>query len=424
MTEVELNASQQKARDEIEASIIMRRHHLLAGNAGTGKTTLVQEIAKHHHAKGDKIVLTAPTHKAVAVLERKLKLAGIDIPCRTIHSLLSLRPKAQGDKQIFVRGKNARAVQENIVIIDEASMLDASMMEHISRHLDTRAVLFSGDTAQLPPVGEDRSRALDTVPMSRLDTIVRQAEGNPIIAAAHQIRASQSHDGMVWTWTAEARSADGKTGVFAPPRGDVDAWMKKAFRGEGFQSDPDFCRYLCYRNDRVAEVNAKVRRWIHGRTPETPFLPGELALIRSPLVRDDEILIATNQEVIVEDIEAGECGGVAVWEMRVRTEAGVVHDIRVPRDPQQYQIRLSQIADECKGGMGDWEYFHEFKKQFIAAQSIYALTIHNSQGGTFRFAFLDIGDVRRRVRDNEPEAKKLLYTAATRPSDGLILVGA
>ena len=128
MTEVELNPSQKKALEEIEGSIIMRRHHLLAGNAGTGKTTLVQEIAKHHHAKGDKIVLTAPTHKAVAVLERKLKLAGIAIPCRTIHSLLSLKPKPQGDKQVFVRGKNARPVQEDIIIIDEASMLDASMM--------------------------------------------------------------------------------------------------------------------------------------------------------------------------------------------------------------------------------------------------------------------------------------------------------
>ena len=260
--------------------------------------------------------------------------------------------------------------------------------------------------------------------MSRLDVIVRQAEGNPIIAAAHRIRASQDHEGMDWAWTAEARSDDGRAGVFAPPRNDIDAWIRKAFTGDGFAGDPDFARYLCYRNDRVAEVNARVRRWIHGRTPETPFLPGELALIRSPLVIDNEILIATNEEVEVVAIEADQYLGVAVWSMKVKTEAEAEHEIRVPRDMGQYQIRLSELSDACRGGVGDWDDFHDFKKQFIAAQSIYALTIHNSQGSTFRFAFLDIGDVRRRIRDNEPEAKKLLYTGATRPSDGLILVGA
>lgn len=418
---IELSESQQKAREEVEASIVMRRPHLLAGNAGTGKTTLMQEIAKAHHAKSHSIVLTAPTHKAVAVLERKLKAAGIDIPCRTIHSLLSLRPKPQGDKQIFVRAPKAKPVLENIVIIDEASMLDSSMMTHIERHLDGRAVVFCGDGAQLPPVGEVSSRALDTIPASYLTTIVRQAEGNPIIAAAHVIRHSQASDEIDWTWTKEVRN--GNQGVFAPPRNDVDAWMRRAFTCEAFQQDADFARYLCHRNDRVAEINARVRRWIHGHDPVTPFIPGELMLVRSPLVIEDQILIATNEEVEVLAIEGGAHLGVATWEVKVKTEAGMDHDIHLPRNAHDYQIRLAELADECKGGGESWQEFHDFKAQFINAQAIYALTIHNSQGSTFKFAFLDVPDVRRRIRDNPAEVKKLLYTGATRPSDGLVLVG-
>lgn len=420
---LELNEDQTRAREEIEASIIMRRPHLLLGNAGTGKTTLMQEIAKHHHEQKHRIVLTAPTHKAVAVLERKLKLAGIDISCRTIHSLLSLRPKAQGDRQIFVRAPRAKPINEDIIIIDEASMLDSSLMAHIDRHLAGRAVVFCGDGAQLPPVGEVESRSLATMPASRLNTIVRQAEGNPIIAAAHLIRQTQAQpaEAMNWSWTRESRVDN--IGVFAPPRNEVYAWMKRAFTHEKFQADPDFCRYLCHRNDRVAEINQRVRRWIHGHDPATPFLPGELALIRSPLVVEDQILIATNEEVEVLSIEASNHLGVATWGMKVQTEAGMDHDIHVPRNLHDWQIRLGQLADECKGGSESWEAFHEFKAEFINAQSIYALTTHNAQGSTFTFAFVDVPDIRRRMNDNPLEVRKLLYTAATRPSNGLVLVG-
>lgn len=425
MSDVELNDSQTKARQEIEASIIMRRPHLLLGNAGTGKTTLMQEIAKEHHAAGHRIVLTAPTHKAVAVLERKLKAAHIDISCRTIHSLLSLRPKAQGDKQIFVRAPKAKPVNEDIVIIDEASMLDSSLMAHVDRHLDGRAVVFCGDGAQLPPVGEVESRALQTMPASHLDTIVRQAEGNPIIEAAHLIRQSQASEGMDWSWTREARTE--KTGVFAPHHGQIDAWLRRSFVDCGeFQKDADFVRYLCWTNARVAEINNKLRRWIHppGTDLRLPFIPGEIALVRSPLIMDDQILIATNEEVRVEAIEPDQQLNIPTWKMKVIAESGMDHDFHVPRDMDRYRIALAELGDACKGGGESWDAYHEFKAAFINAQQCMALTIHNSQGSTFRFAFLDVPDVRRRVRDNEGEAKKLLYTGATRPSDGLVLIGA
>jgi exodeoxyribonuclease-5 len=416
---VELNASQAKAKEEIFASIIMRRFHLLTGYAGTGKTTLMQDIAIECRARGLSIVLTAPTHKAVSVLERKLKAARIEIPCQTIHSLLSLRPKPQGDKQIFVRSPHAKPVLEDIIIIDEASMLDQSMMTHIGRHLAARAVVFVGDPAQLPPVGEEISRAFDIVPCSHLDTIVRQAKGNPIIAAAAAIRASQGGS-IDWSWAVPARA--GNIGVFTPGPA-ADEWMRAAFTSQAFADDPDRFRYLCWTNARVAEVNARVRRWIHGRMPNTPFIPGERALIRSPLVIDNSILIATNEEVEVLDIAPATHWQIPAWGMKVRTEAGQTHDIHIPADDNAYRIRLGEFADAAKGAASSWEDYHEFKAAFINAQQIHALTIHNSQGSTFTFSFLDIPDVRKRVRDNLLEAQKLLYTGATRPTDGLILVG-
>jgi exodeoxyribonuclease-5 len=426
---VELNEDQARAREQIEASIVMRRPHLLTGVAGSGKTTLVQAMAADHMARGRTVRLAAPTHKAAAVLARKVP----DIPCGTIHALLSLRPKAQGDRQVFVRVPHARPIPEDLIFVDEASMLDSSLMQHIDRYLAGKAVVLIGDRAQIPPVGEAESRAFDVMPASHLDKITRQAEGNPIIAAASVIRGTQDNPDlpMDWSWACEARGTPGtaleKTGVFVPPRADADAWLRRAMTCEAFQADPDFARYLCYTNARVAEINTRIRRWIHGddavRPGAPPFLPGEMALMRSPLVVEDAIQIATNEEVTVLDIAAGKHLMVGTWEMKVRTEAGQDHDIHLPRDINDYQIRLNEMRDACRGDSMLWDEFHEFTAQFIRAQSIYAMTLHASQGSTFKFTFLDIPNVRSKMAENPLEVRRLLYTGATRASDGLVLVG-
>ena len=208
---ITLNEDQARALRELEASIVMRRPHLLTGHAGSGKTTLIQVLATRWAHK--KVVLCGPTHKACEVLSRKLRAAGIKIPVCTIHSLLSLRPKAEGARQVFVRRPKAPPVIADLVIIDEASMLDASMMRHIELWLAEIAVVFVGDPAQLPPVGEAGSRCFATIPESHLRGIVRQAEGNPIIAASAVVRASQVAAVPDWSWATPIRVGD--TGIFS-----------------------------------------------------------------------------------------------------------------------------------------------------------------------------------------------------------------
>ena len=414
---VTLNGDQERAYAEIGASIIMKRQHLLTGHAGSGKTTLLQAVAARH--ADDDVVLTAPTHKACEVLSRKLRAAGIETPVQTIHSLLSLRPKSQGDKQVFVRAKNAKPVFAKIVIVDEASMLDSSMMVHIKRWLDGRAVIFCGDPAQLPPVGETASLAFDTMPASHLHGIVRQARGNPIIEAAAVIRASQGTGAMDWSWTAPVRSGD--TGIFSPGAA-ADAWMKKGFLSAEFARDPDHFRVLTWTNDRVAMFNTRVRGWF-GYDLSVPFVPGERALIRSPLVVGNEILIATNEEVTVLAIEADLFRGVASWAIRVRTGRDVEHDIHTPRDMDGYRIALARLADDAKGDGYSWDAYHEFKAAFLQMQALYALTTHAAQGSTFKTAFVDMPEMRRWMRKMPDEGGKGLYVAATRASHSLILVG-
>jgi exodeoxyribonuclease-5 len=414
-----LTEDQERAKREIEASIEMRRRHLLTGSAGTGKTTLVQIIAREASARGVDVRLAAPTHKAAGVLRAKLGL-----PCGTIHSLLKLRPKTDRDKQVFVRSANAKPVEGTLFILDECSMLGEELMKHVRRWLDGKAVIFVGDPAQIPPVGEDHSESFDVVPASHLTTVVRQAAGNPIIAAAQAIRLTQDDPeaSMDWSWCAPVRVGD--LGVFVPPRGQIDVWLKKAFMSEEFLDDPDFARYLCHTNDRVLHVNTRVRVWKYGEDAKrSPYLPGEMLLMRSPLVIDDTIAIATNEEVRVLAIGPDHQLSVGTWNIQVKTDKDETFRIHVPRDWNEYQMAYANLRDECKGGSQEWDALHEFTAAFIRAQSIYAMTLHASQGSTFQWVFLDIPNTRARMMDNPLEVRRLLYTGSTRAAKGLVLVG-
>ena len=233
MTDLILNDDQTIALAAINKARHPGDRCLLTGFAGSGKTTLMQRFAQDLRKQGLQVVLTAPTHKAVAVLAKKIAAAKIEgVPCRTIHSLLSLKPKVYGDRMLFERDKRAEAVTADVVVVDECSMVDESLYAHIRRHLPMAFVLFVGDPAQLPPVGEVASRTFDTKARFHLSTIVRQGAGNPILDAAQAIRESQGGPAD-WSWAKSATVPP--LGVYLP-RSSLDAWMKKAFTSPEFEA--------------------------------------------------------------------------------------------------------------------------------------------------------------------------------------------
>jgi exodeoxyribonuclease-5 len=429
---VVLTPDQERAFAEIQAAGGEGVFHLLTGYAGSGKTTLVQHCADAWQHMD--VVLTAPTHKAVAVLARKLASTGVDLPCVTIHSLLSLIPRPHGDRMVFERKRRAKPVTADIVVIDEASMLGADLMRHIRRHLPMAFVLFVGDPAQLPPVGEVESEAFAIKSRSHLDTIIRQSADNPILDAAHAVRASQGGPAD-WSWMSQVRAAP--LGVYMPA--DAATWMRAGFCSERFRDDPDSFRYLAWTNARVASVNRQVRRWIYGGDTPTPFMPGERAIARSPVFMADgqTLLISTNEEATVEKIGPGtfayalqERGPARAWTAMVPSwrvdllkDGGERVTIDIPRDERAYQKELARIADEAGDHRDRWGDFHAVKQRMGSLQAPYAMTVHTSQGSTFRNVFVDIADIRKRV-DNVLEMQQLLYVAVTRPSHALVLVNA
>ena len=225
----DLTPCQSRALGEIMAAYDQGGFHLLTGYAGTGKTTLMREVALAFLDRRREVVVSAPTHKAVAVLSGKVPEG---VGCMTIHALLSLKPIADGARTALKRNRMARAITADAIIIDECSMLGAELMRWIRKLLPHVFVLFVGDPAQLPPVNEPESEAFAVKSRSHLDTIVRQAAGNPVLDAAHVIRRCQGTD-MDWSWCRDARAE--KCGVFVPNR--AQDWMRQAFTSERFKAD-------------------------------------------------------------------------------------------------------------------------------------------------------------------------------------------
>lgn len=439
---MQLTEDQQQAIDETMAEMAPGYHHLIEGPAGSGKTTSIEGLARKALDKRMSIVCTAPTHKAVRVLRRKLDAAGLkSVPTRTIQSLMSLRPRQVADRQIFTRNKYAKPVLENIVVLDECSMESTDLHDnHIRKWLVASYVVFTGDIAQLNPIGEDVSPSFKTKSRSQLRTIMRQAEGNPVLAAALAVRAQQGTGKMDWSWAKEvdARPA----GVFRPSEDRLKAWMHKAFTSPAFEADPDTFRYIAWRHAQVDQVNAAIRRWRYGdeAAKKTPYVIGESATFLEPLMKGDSMAFITGQEAKITAIQEGEFlfnidqrgdldGWVASfpsWHMKALDEFGDEIEIHAPRGEigqDAYQGILNQLADDARHNRDRWEDFHKFKDHVAKLRPIYGMTVHASQGSTFKNVFLDIGDIGARASSNVLECQRLLYTGLTRPSHAAILRG-
>lgn len=152
----------------------------LGGYAGTGKTTLIGHIIKHLHYKNDnyRIALCCPSGKAAENLSRRVTMHSDDY-IGTIHgllySLVSIDDSNPRPELIFslsgLRG------EYDLIIIDEASMVSSTLWDGIlSVGIPVLAV---GDHGQLPPVNSTFN--LMQNPDIRLENIMRQAQGDPII---------------------------------------------------------------------------------------------------------------------------------------------------------------------------------------------------------------------------------------------------
>jgi exodeoxyribonuclease V alpha subunit len=159
---------------------------VITGGPGTGKTTIVNGIIRILEKKARRILLAAPTGRAA---KRMTETTGRE--ARTIHRLLEFNPK----KLAFDRDAS-NPLEADLVILDEASMIDTVLAHHVLKALPLHAQLvLVGDVDQLPSVGPGsvlgdiiRSGVADVV---RLRRIFRQGAESLIVVNAHRVNEGQ-----------------------------------------------------------------------------------------------------------------------------------------------------------------------------------------------------------------------------------------
>lgn len=176
------------APDQVEAFTLAMRYpiFILTGAPGTGKTYTLQRIIEQFRAWGRKISLAAPTGKAA---KRMSEL--IDRPASTIHRLLGPEPYQDGNetKFSFSYGEG-RPLPDDVVVIDEFSMVDISLAASLFRAIvPSTRLLIVGDHYQLPSVGPGavlRDLLAAGIPSYELTEIKRNT--GDIVKACHAIK--------------------------------------------------------------------------------------------------------------------------------------------------------------------------------------------------------------------------------------------
>ncbi|MFN8060598.1 MAG: ATP-dependent RecD-like DNA helicase [Vicinamibacterales bacterium] len=180
-----LGAAQREALTRAVVSKVL----VVTGGPGVGKTTLLKSMLAVLRAKHVRVALAAPTGRAA---KRAAEATGLE--AKTIHRLLEVNPRDGS-----FRRDERHPLDCDLLVIDEASMVDVPLMAAVTRALPDRAALWLvGDVDQLPSVGPGQVLAdviaAGVVPVVRLTDVFRQSSESDIIDVAHAVNRGEVPD--------------------------------------------------------------------------------------------------------------------------------------------------------------------------------------------------------------------------------------
>lgn len=266
------NAQQIDALNEMD--IFMKSNETsmtLSGYAGTGKTSLMEIIAKKGRKQNRPVVFCATTNKAAAVLNERVSKAGFK--AATLNKVFGISVEVDSNSSTYnARNlvnvlKDADITPGTTVVIDEASMINEEnygILNNIAKR-NSLKIIYVGDEAQLAPVGEDKISKVfrnGDGKVIRL-TQVERTDDNAILKEATDLRNGNPLSGI------SSFNGKGEGVAYISPNHQDEINNVVANYVKGLKHDPNYFRILAFTNKAVSAYNNQVRELL-GYTSPSP----------------------------------------------------------------------------------------------------------------------------------------------------------
>ena len=367
---------------------------VLTGGPGTGKTTVVRALIHIFDSMGYAIALAAPTGRAA-----KRMSEATSREAKTVHRLLEMSYDVDG-RAVFNRN-DFDLLDEQIIIVDEASMIDSSLMCALLKAIKPGArIIIIGDSDQLPSVGAGNvlrdiveSRRFSTV---RLTEIFRQAQQSLIVTNAHAINNGEMPrlDAKDRDFFYLRRGSDRDIAMTVS-----DLCKNRLPRAYG-EITKNGLQVICA--SRKGEAGTENLNIIlqNSLNPRSPGHKREHTFRERVFREGDRVMQTRNNYDISWNREGDGKEGFGIF----NGDIGVIESIDVPDG------EMTIIFDD-KRVIYDFSLLEDL-------EHAYAVTVHKSQGSEYPIVIMPMCSAAHMLH-----TRNLLYTAVTRAQNMVILVG-
>lgn len=391
MTELEEGIKYEGLQRRAIYEALMSGVFILAGGPGTGKTTVIRALIGIFESMGMRIGLCAPTGRAA---KRMSEATGRD--AMTVHRMLEMEAHTGREPRFLKNEENL--LECDVIILDEASMLDVLLAEALLRAIKNGArLILIGDPSQLPSVGAGNvladiisSQAFRSVILKK---IFRQAESSLIVTNAHAINEGRypcitRTDSDFFFLPRKSEAEISRTVCSL-----VSERLVRAY-GEMAKSGLQVITPSRRGGSGTQSLNALLQSALNPKKSDSRELCAGGVIFRE----GDRVMQTKNNYEIIWEKDGYEGSGI------FNGDIGKIISIEHSR---QYLL----IDFDSKEVKYDFTLLDEL-------EHAYAITVHKSQGSEYPIVVIPIYDCPTPLR-----SRNLLYTALTRAKNIAVLVG-